>query len=74
MKQLYPTVYMIEPSLVWGEKARYLFLSDVHFDSTHCDRDLLTKHLDEALAMNASVLVFGDWFDLMQGMYDPRRS
>jgi UDP-2,3-diacylglucosamine pyrophosphatase LpxH len=74
MKQLYPTVYMIEPSLLPGEVGRFLLISDVHFDSTHCDRDLLTKHLDTALATNASVLVFGDWFDLMQGMYDPRRS
>ena len=53
---------------------RFLFISDVHFDSVKCDRQLLTKHLDEALATNAGVLVFGDWFDLMQGMYDPRRS
>ena len=52
MKQLYPTVYCVEPSLVANERARYLFLSDVHFDSVHCDRALLTKHLDEALAMN----------------------
>jgi UDP-2,3-diacylglucosamine pyrophosphatase LpxH len=51
-----------------------LLLSDVHFDSVKCDRELLTKHLDEALALKASVYCFGDWFDLMQGMYDPRRS
>jgi UDP-2,3-diacylglucosamine pyrophosphatase LpxH len=51
-----------------------LLLSDVHFDSTKCDRDMLKDHLDKALALKASVYVFGDWFDLMQGMYDPRRS
>ena len=51
-----------------------LLLSDVHFDSVKCDRDLLTSHLDTALALKASVYIFGDWFDLMQGMYDPRRS
>ena len=51
-----------------------LLLSDVHFDSTKCDRDMLKNHLDKALALKASVYVFGDWFDLMQGMYDPRRS
>lgn len=51
-----------------------LLLSDVHFDSTKCDRDMLKNHLDKALALKASVYIFGDWFDLMQGMYDPRRS
>ena len=51
-----------------------LMLSDVHFDSTKCDRDMLKDHLDKALALKASVYIFGDWFDLMQGMYDPRRS
>ena len=51
-----------------------LLLSDVHFDSTKCDRDMLKGHLDKALALKASVYIFGDWFDLMQGMYDPRRS
>ncbi len=27
-----------------------------------------------AVAKDAAVFCFGDWFDLMQGMYDPRRS
>jgi hypothetical protein len=49
-----------------------LFISDVHFDAMKCDRELLTKHLDEARKRNAKVFVFGDWFDLMQGKYDPR--
>jgi hypothetical protein len=35
---------------------------------------MLKDHLDKALALKASVYIFGDWFDLMQGMYDPRRS
>jgi len=51
-----------------------LLLSDVHYDSVKCDRDMLKDHLDKALALKASVYIFGDWFDLMQGMYDPRRS
>ena len=50
----------------------FLFISDVHYDSTKCDRELLTKHLDEARKRGAKVFVFGDWFDLMQGKYDPR--
>ena len=27
---------------------KFLFISDVHFDATKCDRELLTKHLTEA--------------------------
>ena len=34
MKQLYPTVYMIEPSLLPGEVGRFLLISYVNFDST----------------------------------------
>jgi UDP-2,3-diacylglucosamine pyrophosphatase LpxH len=53
-----------------GEKL--LFISDVHFDATKCDREMLTRHLDEARKEKAKVFIFGDWFDLMQGKYDPR--
>jgi len=66
-----PTVFTYQ----WrSPSARLLFISDVHFDNVKCDRALLTRHLDQALADNAGVFIFGDWFDLMQGMYDPRRS
>lgn len=50
----------------------FLFISDVHYDSVKCDRAKLRKHLDEAVKINAPVFIFGDWFDLMQGKYDPR--
>lgn len=49
-----------------------LFISDVHYDSMKCDRPRLVRHLNEAKAIGADVFVFGDWFDLMQGKYDPR--
>jgi UDP-2,3-diacylglucosamine pyrophosphatase LpxH len=71
LRQLGETTYNLDFE---GSPQRFLFISDVHFDSVKCDRQLLTKHLDEALATNAGVFIFGDWFDLMQGMYDPRRS
>lgn len=47
---------------------RTLQISDVHYDSTKCDRDLLDKHMKEADV----VVINGDWFDLMGGKYDPR--
>lgn len=50
----------------------YLLLSDVHWDSPHCDRALLKKHLDMAKARGAGIMVFGDFFCAMQGKYDPR--
>jgi len=53
---------------------KMLLMSDVHFDSTKCDRKLLKKHLDEAKETNSLVFVFGDWFDLMQGKWDKRKS
>ena len=54
-------------------KNRYmLFISDVHLDSVHCDREKLKQHLDLALERNAPVFIFGDLLDLMQGKYDPR--
>lgn len=51
-----------------------LLISDVHFDSVKCDRKLLTKHFKEISERGGYVIVNGDWFDLMQGKYDPRGS
>tara|TARA_Y100000593_G_scaffold12844_2_gene23851 strand:- start:3563 stop:4417 length:855 start_codon:yes stop_codon:yes gene_type:complete len=49
-----------------------LVLSDIHFDNPKCKRDLLKRHLDEALERNAAIAIFGDLFCLMQGKYDGR--
>jgi predicted phosphodiesterase len=48
-------------------------MSDLHWDSAHCDRNALQRHLEAAVAENAMVLLCGDVFDLMQGKWDPRR-
>ena len=53
---------------------KVLLISDIHWDNPHCNRDLLKKHLDQALAINADILFNGDTFCLMQGAYDPRKS
>lgn len=55
-----------------GWEQRYLLISDVHFDSPHCDRKLLTKHLTQAKDKSAGVLCIGDWFDAMGGRNDKR--
>jgi len=49
-------------------------ISDVHFDSITCDREALKNHLDKAVSENALIVLGGDWFDAMQGKFDPRRN
>jgi len=51
----------------------YLF-SDVHFDSVMCNRKALEKHLNKAKEEDALIVLGGDWFDAMQGRFDPRSS
>jgi hypothetical protein len=57
-----------------GKEAEFLLISDLHWDNPHCDRDLLKRHLDQAVAKNAPIIMNGDTFCLMQGRGDPRRS
>lgn len=56
------------------KKLKVLLISDLHWDNPHCDRDLLSKHLNEAVKGGHDVLINGDMFCLMQGKYDGRRS
>lgn len=48
--------------------------SDVHFDNPKCNRELFFKHMDRALELDAMITITGDFFCLMQGLYDPRKS
>lgn len=56
------------------EETKVLLISDLHWDNPKCDRELLKKHLDQALKGNHDILINGDMFCLMQGAYDPRKS
>jgi len=49
-----------------------LHISDIHFDSLHCDVELLKKHLDEIKRKNGHVYIYGDVFDVMGCYGDPR--
>lgn len=51
-----------------------LLMSDEHYDSKYCDRNLLKRHHEQAKAKNAPIFKFGDVFDCMGGKYDPRTS
>lgn len=53
---------------------RIALLSDIHFDNPKCDRDKLKQHLDYCVEQNIPIFINGDFFCLMQGKYDPRRS
>jgi predicted phosphodiesterase len=67
--ELSKNVHRIEISEGYTKK-KVLMCSDIHFDSPECDRGLLKEHFEEA----DIICVIGDFFDLMQGKYDPRRS
>jgi len=53
---------------------KVLLLSDIHWDSKYCRRDILKKHLDEAVSQGCTILFNGDTFDLMGGNKDYRGS
>ena len=55
-----------------GWEQYVLIKADDHYDSAHCDRDLLSRHHREAVARGAPVFCFGDLFDAMQGKWDKR--
>ena len=49
------------------------FMSDNHHDSTRCNRKLEERHFKLAKERDAAIFIFGDFFDAMQGRFDPRR-
>ena len=57
----------------WTPK-KVLLISDIHWDNPKCKRDLLKRHLDQAVEQGADILFNGYTFCLMQGAYDPRNS
>jgi hypothetical protein len=57
-----------------GWEQTFFLISDVHWDSVLCNRDLFLTHLQQAERRQARILSMGDFFDAMQGRFDPRRS
>ena len=57
-----------------NRKRRILHMADCHWDSIKCRRDLLANHLDMAKELDSPVCIYGDFFDVMGGKYDPRAS
>lgn len=52
---------------------KFLVMSDIHFDSAHCDRSQFFRDLDFGVEYGAQILIVGDFFDAMNGRFDPRR-
>ena len=49
-----------------------LIVSDIHFDSLHCDHESLKKHFDQIKEKNGKILIIGDLLDVMGCYKDPR--
>jgi hypothetical protein len=74
LKELHRNVHEIKHVYNTKWEQWYLLQSDHHRDNPKCDDDMLIRHLDEAKARKAGILMFGDYFCCMQGKYDKRHS
>ena len=72
IKQVSRNVHVCDVEVKNKETFTSLQISDVHWDSHNCDRELLTKHLKEAEKIGALVFINGDLFDVMGIKTDPR--
>ena len=57
-----------------GWQKWFMLTSDEHYDSVACNRRRFKQDMETAKQRNALILRFGDFFDAMQGKFDPRRS
>ena len=46
---------------------KLLLISDIHWDSPYCQRDILKRHLDEAVEQDCHIHLNGDTWTLWQG-------
>lgn len=74
-----PNVHLIditstEPVRQSGREFRVLVSSDRHIDSSHSDKAMQRRHLEEAKAGGWPVIDLGDFFDAMQSRHDKRRA
>lgn len=59
---------------IFSEKPLKLFVtSDVHWDSYFSYRERFIADIEYARQIGALIAIFGDFFDVMQGRFDPRR-
>jgi len=65
-------IHLDVPDTDWEQWV--LLTADRHFDSKHCNRKLMKRHMDLAIQRDALIIDAGDFFDAMQGFYDPRKN
>lgn len=56
-----------------AKELEFFVTSDVHFDSAHCNRSQFFRDMDTAVRNKQGIIIVGDFFDAMQGRFDPRR-
>lgn len=56
-----------------GWSQRFLITGDRHWDSFLSQHKLQIQHLDEAKEEEAPIIDVGDFFDAMEGKFDPRK-
>jgi Icc-related predicted phosphoesterase len=55
-------------------ESKIALLSDIHWDNPKCDREKLKRHLDYCKEQAMPIFINGDFYCLMMGKWDPRRS
>lgn len=72
-----PTPEVIQDGAVttinYEKPLRFMVTSDVHFDSAFSNREQFYKDLEFAKLTGSLLIVVGDFFDAMNGRFDPRR-
>ena len=74
IEQIGRSIHRIKANASASNPFWMLVRSDAHHDSTHCDREMERRHLEQAAERGAAVVDIGDLFDAMQGRNDPRRA
>jgi hypothetical protein len=73
-KRLSDELLEIRMQYTASEVQHFFLASDIHLDNPKCDRKLFFSHLEQAKALDARALFFGDVLCLMQGKRDKRGS
>ena len=74
IEQTDDNVYKINYKVSVSDRTNIYLMSDIHYDSIKCDRELFHEHLDECINDGSGLLINGDFFDVMQGRNDRRGS
>ena len=71
-RNVYEVRFDISGGSQWSQDV--LLISDCHWDNKHCDRELLARHMQQAVDRDAPNISVGDYLCAMQGKWDPRQS